>query len=85
MLLLLRYEHGLGRLDRLGHRRCGGGLRDVRPRRGLLLGSGLRYGNGDMRGRLAGPQYFLSESHWDSDQINARRLELLRTDPALAP
>ncbi|MFF4185444.1 IS701 family transposase [Streptomyces sp. NPDC001691] len=30
-------------------------------------------------------QYFLSESHWDSDQINARRLELLRTDPALAP
>nr|WP_223279992.1 IS701 family transposase [Streptomyces sp. SDr-06] len=30
-------------------------------------------------------QYFLSESHWDSDQINARRLELLRADPALAP
>ncbi|GGV55553.1 hypothetical protein GCM10010245_88130 [Streptomyces spectabilis] len=30
-------------------------------------------------------QYFLSESRWDSEQVNARRLELLRTDPALAP
>jgi len=26
--------------------------------------------------------YFLSESRWDGERVNARRLELLRTDPA---
>nr|WP_246562843.1 IS701 family transposase [Streptomyces roseirectus] len=30
-------------------------------------------------------QYFLSESRWDSEQVNTRRLELVQTDPALAP
>src|SRR6266704_445356 len=30
-------------------------------------------------------QFFLSESRWDADRVNARRLELLRTDPATAP
>src|SRR5215831_3121720 len=30
-------------------------------------------------------QFFLSESRWDADQVNARRLELLRADPATAP
>lgn len=30
-------------------------------------------------------QFFLSESTWDHDQVNARRLELLLTDPATAP
>ena len=30
-------------------------------------------------------QFFLSESRWDPDQVNARRLELLRADPATAP
>ncbi|XUL89658.1 IS701 family transposase [Streptomyces galilaeus] len=30
-------------------------------------------------------QYFLSESRWDSEQVNGRRLELLRADPACAP
>ena len=30
-------------------------------------------------------QFFLSESRWDPDQVNARRLELLRVDPATAP
>jgi hypothetical protein len=30
-------------------------------------------------------QFFLSESRWDPEQVNARRLELLRTDPATAP
>jgi hypothetical protein len=30
-------------------------------------------------------QYFLSESGWNSDQVNDRRLELLRADPACAP
>ncbi|MDB5159691.1 MAG: Transposase [Mucilaginibacter sp.] len=30
-------------------------------------------------------QYFLSESGWDSDQVNDRRLEMLRADPACAP
>jgi SRSO17 transposase len=30
-------------------------------------------------------QYFLSESTWDSEQVNDRRLELLLADPATAP
>src|SRR6266478_5911155 len=30
-------------------------------------------------------QFFLSESRWDADRVNARRLELLRADPATAP
>src|SRR6185437_3652741 len=30
-------------------------------------------------------QFFLSESRWDPDQVNSRRLELLRADPATAP
>jgi hypothetical protein len=30
-------------------------------------------------------QFFLSESRWDPDRVNARRLELLRADPPTAP
>src|SRR5512142_1685381 len=30
-------------------------------------------------------QFFLSESRWDADQVNARRLELLAADPVTAP
>jgi DDE superfamily endonuclease len=30
-------------------------------------------------------QFFLSESGWDCEKVNARRLELLVTDPATAP
>ena len=30
-------------------------------------------------------QFFLSESRWDPGQVNARRLELLLSDPATAP
>jgi hypothetical protein len=30
-------------------------------------------------------QFFLSESRWDPEKVNARRLELLRADPATAP
>ncbi|WP_405956858.1 transposase [Streptomyces phaeochromogenes] len=30
-------------------------------------------------------QFFLSESTWDGEQVNARRLELLLADPATAP
>jgi DDE superfamily endonuclease len=30
-------------------------------------------------------QFFLSESRWDADQVNSRRLELLLADPATAP
>ena len=30
-------------------------------------------------------QFFLSESVWDPEAVNARRLELLLTDPATAP
>lgn len=31
------------------------------------------------------PQFFLSESTWDSEQVNTRRLELLLANPATAP
>jgi SRSO17 transposase len=30
-------------------------------------------------------QFFLSESRWDAERVNARRLELLRADPGTAP
>jgi hypothetical protein len=30
-------------------------------------------------------QFFLSESRWDADRVNARRLELVLADPATAP
>src|SRR2546429_96157 len=30
-------------------------------------------------------QFFLSESRWDPERVNARRLDLLRADPATAP
>jgi SRSO17 transposase len=30
-------------------------------------------------------QFFLSESHWDAEAVNTRRLELLMADPATAP
>jgi hypothetical protein len=30
-------------------------------------------------------QFFLSESRWDPERVSARRLELLRADPATAP
>jgi hypothetical protein len=30
-------------------------------------------------------QFFLSEAHWDAEQVNDRRLELLMADPATAP
>src|SRR5246500_5500680 len=30
-------------------------------------------------------QFFLSESRWDPERVNGRRLELLRSDPATAP
>ncbi|MFF3691430.1 hypothetical protein [Streptomyces sp. NPDC002187] len=30
-------------------------------------------------------QFFLSESTWDLEKVNARRVELLLADPATAP
>src|SRR5258705_6627488 len=30
-------------------------------------------------------QFFLSEAHWDAEQVNARRLALLAADPVTAP
>ena len=30
-------------------------------------------------------QFFLSESRWDPERVNGRRLELLLSDPAIAP
>jgi hypothetical protein len=30
-------------------------------------------------------QFFLSESVWDPEALNGRRLDLLRADPATAP
>src|SRR5206468_6483832 len=34
---------------------------------------------------VQGLQWFVSESSWDAEQVNQRRLELLVADPATAP
>jgi SRSO17 transposase len=40
---------------------------------------------GAQHGAVQGLQFFLSESPWDHEQLNQRRLELLLGDPATAP
>src|SRR6266699_6294082 len=40
---------------------------------------------GAQQGAVQGLQFFLSESPWDHEQLNQRRLELLLADPATAP
>jgi hypothetical protein len=40
---------------------------------------------GAQHGAVQGLQFFLSESTWDHEQLNQRRLELLLDDPATAP
>jgi DDE superfamily endonuclease len=40
---------------------------------------------GAQHGAVQGLQFFLSESPWDHEQVNQRRLELLGGDPATAP
>src|SRR6266542_654568 len=40
---------------------------------------------GAQHGAVQGLQFFLSESPWDHEQLNQRRVELLRDDPATAP
>jgi hypothetical protein len=40
---------------------------------------------GAQHAAVQGLQFFLSESTWDADEVNQRRLELLRGDPATAP
>ena len=40
---------------------------------------------GAQQGAVQGLQFFLSESPWDHEQLNQRRVELLRDDPATAP
>jgi DDE superfamily endonuclease len=40
---------------------------------------------GAQQGAVQGLQFFLSESPWDADKVNQRRLELLCGDPATAP
>jgi SRSO17 transposase len=40
---------------------------------------------GAQHGAVQGLQFFLSESPWDHEQLNQRRLALLRADPATAP
>ena len=42
-------------------------------------------GVGSTHPRVQGLQWFLSESTWDPQEVNSRRLELLRADPATAP
>ena len=40
---------------------------------------------GAQHGAVQGLQWFLTESSWDHEQVNQRRLELLLGDPATAP
>jgi hypothetical protein len=40
---------------------------------------------GAQHAAVQGLQWFLSEAPWDADQVNQRRVQLLRDDPATAP
>src|SRR5262249_46545314 len=70
------------------------GLAGAQPVAGAGHPAGGRGGGvlfGAPRGRGGGHpavqrlQFFLSESRWDPEAVNARRLELLAADPATAP
>src|SRR5262249_3747230 len=66
-----------------------GGLGGVRARRErnktLTALAGAEPVAGAQHPAVQRLQFFLSESRWDPERVNARRLELLLADPATAP
>jgi DDE superfamily endonuclease len=72
--------------QRRGFRECLAGLLAPRDRNKTLTAlAGAEPVTGAGHPGVQRLQFFLSESRWDADQVNARRLELLLADPATAP
>src|SRR5437763_13510837 len=82
-----RFDDLFGRLARRrGFREYLAGLlapRDRNKTLTALAGAGPVTGAGHRSVQRL--QFFLSESRWDAERVNARRLELLLADPATAP
>src|SRR6202451_959086 len=82
-----RFDDLFGSLaQRRGFRECLAGLLAPRDRNKTLTAlAGAEPVAGAQHAAVQRLQFFLSESRWDADQVNARRLELLLADPATAP
>ncbi|MGH7751044.1 MAG: IS701 family transposase, partial [Candidatus Dormibacteria bacterium] len=82
-----RFDDLFGRLaQRRGFREYLAGLLAPRDRNKTLTAlAGAEPVAGAQHRSVQRLQFFLSESRWDADQVNARRLELLLADPATAP
>ncbi|MGH3170920.1 MAG: transposase, partial [Trebonia sp.] len=72
--------------QRRGFRECLAGLLAPRDRNKTLTAlAGAEPVTGSKLPTVQRLQFFLSESVWDPERVNARRLELLLADPATAP
>jgi hypothetical protein len=72
--------------QRRGMRECLAGLLAPRDRNKTLTAlAGAEPVTGAQNPAVQRLQFFLSESRWDPERVNARRLELLLADPATAP
>jgi hypothetical protein len=72
--------------QRRGFREYLTGLLGPRDRNKTLTGlAGAEPVKGAQHAAVQRLQYFLSQSTWDADEVNRRRLELLVNDPATAP
>jgi SRSO17 transposase len=82
-----RFDDLFGRLaQRRGFREYLAGLLTPRDRNKTLTAlAGAEPVIGAQLPAVQRLQFFLSESRWDAERINARRLELLLADPATAP
>src|SRR5713226_710149 len=82
-----RFDDLFGRLaQRRGFREYLVGLLAPRDRNKTLTAlAGAEPVTGAQHPAVQRLQFFLSESRWDPDAVNARRLELLRSDLATAP
>ena len=82
-----RFDDLFGRLaQRRGFREYLAGLLAPRDRNKTLTAlAGAEPVTGAQHAAVQRLQFFLSESRWDPDRVNARRLQLLLADPATAP
>jgi SRSO17 transposase len=82
-----RFDDLFGSLaQRRGFRRYLAGLLAPRERNKTLTAlAGAEPVTGAQHRSVQRLQFFLSESRWDPERVNDRRLELLRADPATAP
>jgi hypothetical protein len=82
-----RFDDLFGRLaQRRGFREYLAGLLAPRDRNKTLTAlAGAEPVTGAQHPAVQRLQFFLSESRWDAERVNARRLELLLSDPATAP